>query len=620
MNCFVCCIYNQDPTLVAISNTTTISELLTVATNISSDTFSSAIGDSIVSKLSNLVSDQNLTSSDVDDSIKVLTFLVSIQEEILKTKKNFIPTDNYIAGHINASGKLLDTNNQTAWLSLNSNNGAPAFVESMERFGRLISSSMPNDDNKLIKFATDNIVLTFTTVTKSMVQPISFDGEFSAGNGIDNTKDSSSYISSSVLSYLLKETGADKLAVSNVVLKGVQEFLPPSLMTSEDLSHRSIGDLRKMANDLPHTDVVSLSILEVGKLDSLNYNLPNPIDIRYTNVEFQNNSEFRCAYYQFKSNTWSSNGVTTEILGEGNILCSSTHLTSFSVLTSVQGAVITDSLRYITYVGCGISLVCMVLALICLIYFRSDLYPQKNFVNINFLIALTLAVTFFLAGIDQSSNRATCKAMTIIMHYLFLAAFCWMLCEGILLYLMIVVIFDSGKTYYRQFLALGWGLPAVVVAISVGIKHDDYGSYDYCFLTHHYGLIYAFIAPMIAIILANFVIFVIVLKIVIESKGKSDMRERKQVIKASLRAIAVLLPILGLTWIIGVFAVDSLSVYLAHTFTIFNSLQGLFVFIFHCVLNNGVRKGFQKLKESRKRRKEAETFTMSNYSWQWYKR
>ena len=158
----------------------------------------------------------------------------------------------------------------------------------MERFGRLISSSMPNDDNKLIKFATDNIgikqlfsklkweqhqfvtsvfsVLTFTTVTKSMVQPISFDGEFSAGNGIDNTKDSSSYISSSVLSYLLKETGnnwnnqnivliidscncvcvpgADKLAVSNVVLKGVQEFLPPSLMTSEDLSHRSIGDLR----------------------------------------------------------------------------------------------------------------------------------------------------------------------------------------------------------------------------------------------------------------------------------------------------------------------------------------------------------------------------------------
>ena len=45
------------------------------------------------------------------------------------------------------------------------------------------------------------------------------------------------------------------------------------------------------------------------------------------------------------SNTWSSNGVTTEILGGGNISCSSTHLTSFCVLTSVvltsvQGAVV----------------------------------------------------------------------------------------------------------------------------------------------------------------------------------------------------------------------------------------------------------------------------------------
>ena len=33
------------------------------------------------------------------------------------------------------------------------------------------------------------------------------------------------------------------------------------------------------------------------------------------------------------------------------------------------------------------------------------------------------------------------------------------------------------------------------------------------------------------------------------------------------------LPILGLTWVVGVFAVDSLSVPLAYLFTIFNSLQ-----------------------------------------------
>ena len=84
-----------------------------------------------------------------------------------------------------------------------------------------------------------------------------------------------------------------------------------------------------------------------------------------------------------------------------------------------------------------------------------------------------------------------------------------MLCEGIFVYLMLVVVFDSGKSYSRRFFALGWGkcseitcrvdvcvslcltaclhihrcnlfclgLPAVIVAVSFGVRFDEYGSY-----------------------------------------------------------------------------------------------------------------------------------------------
>ena len=45
--------------------------------------------------------------------------------------------------------------------------------------------------------------------------------------------------------------------------------------------------------------------------------------------------------------------------------------------------------------------------------------------------------------------------------------------------------------------------------------------------------------------------------------------------RSGLRAAAVLMPILGLTWVVGVFAIDSLSVPLAYIFTILNSLQVL---------------------------------------------
>jgi hypothetical protein len=56
------------------------------------------------------------------------------------------------------------------------------------------------------------------------------------------------------------------------------------------------------------------------------------------------------------------------------------------------------------------------------------------------------------------------------------------------------------------------------------------------------------------------------------------------------------MPLLGLTWAIGVFAVDSLSLPLAYTFTILNSLQGLLVLIFHCLLDKGVQKSFKRMR------------------------
>jgi hypothetical protein len=81
-----------------------------------------------------------------------------------------------------------------------------------------------------------------------------------------------------------------------------------------------------------------------------------------------------------------------------------------------------------------------------------------------------------------------------------------MLCEGIFLYMMLVVVFDSGRTYWKQLLVLGWGLPVVIVAVSFGVRFDDYGNFRYCFLTHHNGLIWAFVAPMVAILLVEITI------------------------------------------------------------------------------------------------------------------
>jgi len=42
------------------------------------------------------------------------------------------------------------------------------------------------------------------------------------------------------------------------------------------------------------------------------------------------------------------------------------------------------------------------------------------------------------------------------MQYFFLASFCWMLCEGIMLYLMLVLVFSGLSKKWWFFLILGW--------------------------------------------------------------------------------------------------------------------------------------------------------------------
>jgi hypothetical protein len=47
--------------------------------------------------------------------------------------------------------------------------------------------------------------------------------------------------------------------------------------------------------------------------------------------------------------------------------------------------------------------------------------------------------------------------------------------------------------------------------------------------------------------------------------------------------------LLGLTWTFGLLYLNQESVVMAYIFTVLNSLQGLFIFVFHCIQNEKVR-------------------------------
>ena len=58
-----------------------------------------------------------------------------------------------------------------------------------------------------------------------------------------------------------------------------------------------------------------------------------------------------------------------------------------------------------------------------------------------------------------------------------------------------------------------------------------------------------------------------------------------------LKGCFVLVVLLGLTWLFGLFYIDVRSLFMAYVFTLLNSLQGLFIFIFHCLMSDKVSPG-----------------------------
>lgn len=56
-----------------------------------------------------------------------------------------------------------------------------------------------------------------------------------------------------------------------------------------------------------------------------------------------------------------------------------------------------------------------------------------------------------------------------------------------------------------------------------------------------------------------------------------------------MKGAVVLVFLLGLTWAFGLLYINESTIIFAYAFAVLNSLQGLFIFIFHVVMNDKVR-------------------------------
>ncbi|XP_070255700.1 adhesion G-protein coupled receptor D1 isoform X4 [Myotis yumanensis] len=309
-----------------------------------------------------------------------------------------------------------------------------------------------------------------------------------------------------------------------------------------------------------------------------------------------------CAFLDYSSGegVWSNEGC---VLVEGDLgysVCRCTHLTNFAILMQVVPLELTRghqvALSSISYIGCSLSVLCLAvtLATFAMLSSVSTIRNQRYHIHANLSSAILVAQVLLLVSFHCRPGTVPCQVLAVLLHYFFLSAFAWMLVEGLHLYSLVVRVFGSEDSKLRYYYGVGWGSPLLICAVSISCALDSYGTTNNCWLSLHSGAIWAFVAPALLVIMVNVGILIAVTRVISQiSASNYKVHGDPSAFKLTAKAVAVLLPILGTSWVFGVLAVNSQAVAFQYAFAILNSLQGFFIFLFHCLLNSEVRAAFK---------------------------
>uniref|UniRef100_A0A670J609 Cadherin EGF LAG seven-pass G-type receptor 1 n=1 Tax=Podarcis muralis TaxID=64176 RepID=A0A670J609_PODMU len=369
-----------------------------------------------------------------------------------------------------------------------------------------------------------------------------------------------------------------------IVYRTLGQFLPESY----DPDRRS---LRLPNRPIINTPITSAIIYRDG--ESLPNLLDSPIMIDHALLETEERTKPVCVFWNHstaigETGGWSSKGCELFSRSQSRIVCQCNHMTSFAVLMDISKRENGEALplKIITYTTVSISLVALLLTFVLLVLIRT-LRSNLHSIHKNLVAALFFSELVFLIGINQTENPFVCTVIAILLHYFYMSTFAWMFVEQLHIYRMLTEVRNINFGHMRFYYVMGWGIPAIITGLAVGLDPQGYGNPDFCWLSVHDTLIWSFAGPIVIVVVINVVIFILAVKASCRRRQRS--LEKTGVVSV-LRTAFLLLLLISATWLLGLMAVNSDVMTFHYLFAIFSCLQGLFIFFFHCIFNKEVRK------------------------------
>nr|XP_033466244.1 adhesion G protein-coupled receptor L3-like isoform X6 [Epinephelus lanceolatus] len=533
---------------------------------------------------------RNLQAGDITYTVKAMVQLVDLLDVQLR---NLTPGGKDSAARslnkamVETVNNLLQPQAQAAWRELSTGEqlrAATMLLDTVEQGAFVLADNLLKTD--IVQENTDNIQLEVARMsTDGNLPDLKFPQTGGQGNAI--------HLSANTL----KQHGRNgEIRIAFVLYKHIGVYL------STENASMKLGSEAMATN---YSVIVNSPVITAAiNKDSNKVYLSDPVIFTIRHLQqSEENFNPNCSFWSYSKRTmtgyWSTQDCRLLGTNRTHTTCSCTHLTNFAVLMAHVDVKNTDPvhdmlLDVITWVGILLSLVCLLISLFTFCFFRG-LQSDRNTIHKNLCISLFIAESLFLVGINRGDQPIACAVFAALLHFFFLAAFTWMFLEGVQLYIMLVEVFESEHSRRRYFYLVGYGVPALIVAVSAAVDYRSYGTDRVCWLRLDTYFIWSFIGPATLIIMLNVIFLGIALYKMFHHTAilKPDSGCLDNIKSWVIGAIA-LLCLLGLTWAFGLMYVNESTVVMAYLFTIFNSLQGMFIFIFHCVLQKKVRKEYGK--------------------------
>ncbi|XP_051913284.1 cadherin EGF LAG seven-pass G-type receptor 3 isoform X2 [Hippocampus zosterae] len=352
---------------------------------------------------------------------------------------------------------------------------------------------------------------------------------------------------------------------------------------------------------LPRHPVMNSPVVTISVYNNQTFvggHLDQPILLEFKLLETANRSKPLCVQWNHSSQCeiggcWTVRDCMVVYRNTSHVRCQCQRLGTFGVLMDssqreqLEGDL--ETLALITYSSLVLSMLALLLTVLVLSCLRG-LKSNIRSIHSNTAAAMFLSELVFLLGVNQTEQQFLCTVVAILMHYFFMSTFAWMFVEGLHIYRMQTeqrnINFGAMRFYY----AIGWGVPAIITGLAVGLDPEGYGNPDFCWISIYDKLIWSFAGPIAIVILMNGGIFMIVTKM---SCNTSQKETKKLPVIATIRNAFLLLMVATSTWLCGLMAVNNSILAFYYIFDILCLVQGLSVLLVFTVFNSEVKEAWQ---------------------------